>query len=200
MIPVTLKKRPDDFNTEVRAKGRNWLANKGIAFNTAPPKASDLPNYWSHSNKQLWVAYGGVCAYLAIYFEWVTGASSTDHFVAKSKNAGDAYEWSNYRLSCLGPNRNKSNFADVLDPIGLGADTFHINFLDGSIKSNGALPTPDQQRAQATITRLKLDSPDNRAMRVRRFTNYLKGIVTLAHIEDESPFLHVEIVRQGLVI
>ena len=115
MIPVQLQPEPADFDRNVRQPGRNWLTNHRIALNAAPPRASALPNYWTHSNKQVWYAYSGVCAYLAIYFEWVTGAASTDHFVAKSRNAGDAYEWNNYRLSCLGPNRNKGRFDDVLE-------------------------------------------------------------------------------------
>lgn len=107
MIPVKLQPEPDDFDKKVRQPGQTWLADHGIAPDAPPPKAADLPNYWIRSNKQLWDAYSGVCAYLAIYFEWVTGAATTDHFVAKSKHAGDAYEWVNYRLSCLGPNRKK---------------------------------------------------------------------------------------------
>lgn len=108
MIPVTLQPEPADFDANVRQRGLVWLANQGIATNGPLPKKVKIPAYWSHSNKSLWEAYDGVCAYLAIYFEWVTGASSTDHFVAKSKDAGQAYEWSNYRLSCLSPNWNKN--------------------------------------------------------------------------------------------
>ena len=100
----------------------------------------------------------GVCAYLAIFFEWSTGAGSTDHFIAKSLNAGDAYEWSNYRLSCLGPNRNKNKFDDVLDPIGLTPNTFVINFASGMIAPNPALSSAQKVAARKTIRRLKLDS------------------------------------------
>ena len=114
MIPVTLQQEPHDFDACVRQPDRDWLDSHGIALNSPPPKAAELPNYWTRSNRQLWDAYSGVCAYLSIYFEWVTGAASTDHFVAMSRNAGDAYEWNNYRLSCLGPNRNKGKFDDVL--------------------------------------------------------------------------------------
>lgn len=91
MIPVALQPEPANFDFEVRQKGRAWLAAQGIPLNSAPPKPADLPNYWTYSNQQLWEAYSGVCAYLAIYFEWVTGAGSTDHFIAKSRNAGGPY-------------------------------------------------------------------------------------------------------------
>ena len=139
MIPVALQPEPADFNARVRQPGLDWLASHGIALNSAPPKATELPNYWTRYNRQIWEAYSGVCAYLAIYFEWVTGAASTDHFVAKSRNAGDAYEWNNYRLSCLGPNRNKGRFDDVLDPIGLEDNTFVLNLANGEIAPNPAL-------------------------------------------------------------
>ena len=96
MIPVTLQPEPVDFDVRVRQRGHAWLETNEIALDAAPPKASSLPNYWSWSNMRLWEAYSGVCAYLAIFFEWSTGAGSTDHFIAKSVRAGDAYEWSNY--------------------------------------------------------------------------------------------------------
>lgn len=165
MIPVALQPEPADFDIKVRQRGHAWLWRQGIALNAAPPRAADLPNYWSHSNKQLWEAYSGVCAYLAIFFEWSTGAASTDHFVPKSLNAGDAYEWSNYRLSCLGPNRNKHKFDDVLDPIGLTPNTFVVNFASGSISPNPAMSTAQRKAARKTIRRLKLDSAENNNMR-----------------------------------
>ena len=199
MIPVQLQPEPDDFDARVRQPGLDWLATHGIALNAPPPDASDLPNYWTRSNKLLWDAYSGVCAYLAIYFEWVTGAASTDHFVAKSKNAGDAYEWDNYRLSALGPNRNKNKFDDVLDPVGLAPGTFVINFASGEISPNPALSAADQSAAQATITRLKLDSPEHDLMRARHYDNYLRGDCSLAFLQRMSPFVHAELGRQGLV-
>ncbi len=167
-------------------------------MNAPPPKASDLPNYWTHSNKQLWEAYSGVCAYLAIYFEWVSGAASTDHFVAKSRHAGDAYEWDNYRLSCLGPNRNKGKFDDVLDPIGLQADTFVLNLVNGEIRPNPTLNAAQKKMAERTILRLKLDSPDHNAMRAKHFSRYISGKDQQA-LKELSPFVWYEAHRQGLL-
>jgi uncharacterized protein (TIGR02646 family) len=198
MIPVTLQPEPPDFKDNVRKKGHDWLRSKGIALNAAPPKASDLPNYWTHSNKQLWQAYSGVCAYLAIYFDWGMGAASTDHFVAKSKHAGDAYEWNNYRLSCLGANRNKNKFDDVMDPIGLKPDTFILNLLSGKISPNPDLSPEDSDAARKTITRLDLDSPENNAMRAKHFSRYLRGMHE-QDLKELSPFVWLEAQRQGLL-
>ncbi len=198
MIPVMLQPQPADFDVEVRQKGHAWLAKNNIALNAAPPKASKLPRYWSNSNNQLWQAYAGVCAYLAIYFEWSTGASSTDNFVAKSKHAGDAYEWDNYRLSCLGANRNKNKFDDVLDPIGLAPDTFFLNLATGCVRPNPKLLTLEKVSARKTIARLRLNSSDKQRMRARHYSEYLrhKDPPTLKFY---TPFVWYEANRQGLL-
>lgn len=198
MIPVTLQTEPSDFDVNVRQPGHAWLVANAISLNAAPPAPSKLPRYWSKSNKQLWDLYGGICAYLAIYFEWVTGASSTDHFVAKSRNAGDAYEWSNYRLSCLGPNRNKREFADVLDPIGLQPETFLLNLSTGNINIASGLTPSEKDLARKTIQRLKLNSAEHKKMRARHFTRYLRGKDEVA-LKELSPFVWYEARRQGLL-
>lgn len=198
MIPVVLQSEPADFDVEVRRKGQGWLFDHGIPLNAAPPKTSELPAYWSHSNQQLWEAYQGTCAYLAIFFEWPSGAGSTDHFVPKSVHAGLAYEWNNYRLSCLGPNRRKNKYQDVLDPVGLSADTFFLNLLSGEIRPNPRLLAADRAKARKTIKRLNLDSPLHNAMRAKHFERYLrkKDAQTLKEL---SPFVWYEANRQGLL-
>ena len=198
MIPVTLQPEPQDFDAKVRRKGRAWLEQQGIALDSPPPDPSALPRYWSASNQQLWCAYSGICAYLAIFFEWDEGAASTDHFVAKSKNAGDTYEWSNYRLSCLGPNRNKGDFNDVLDPVNLTKHTFVINFASGKISPSPTLPPAQKAAATDTIRRLKLDSPTSDRRRARHYEDYARGRCSLDYIQRYSPFIYQEIVRQGL--
>ncbi|WLH69689.1 hypothetical protein [Pseudomonas sp. FP2309] len=197
VIPVALRPEPNDFNVEVRQKGLAWLAKHNIHLNSAPPKASKLPRYWAHSNLQLWKAYSGTCAYLAIYFEWSTGASSTDHFIAKSTRAGDAYEWDNYRLSCLGANRSKGAHS-VLDPIGLTPNTFFLNLAKGNIRVNPALATLDKKHARRTMTRLKLNAPELKAARARHYQEYTehKHQKTFKKL---SPFVWYEANRQGLL-
>lgn len=198
MIPVTLQDEPGDFDRKVRQPGLAWLARQGIASNGPLPKNTKIPNYWSYSNEALWRAYGGICAYLAIYFEWVTGAASTDHFVAKSKNAGQAYEWSNYRLSCLSPNRNKNKYDDVLDPIGLAADTFVLNLVSGKISPNPSLDHATAVLANKTIKRLKLDSPEHNHMRQHHYNKYLRHKDSRT-LRETSPFVWYEAQRQGLL-
>ncbi len=90
MIPVTLQPEPAHFEATVRQRGHDWLRAKGWDLNAPAPTPGDLPTYWRATNKDLWQAYGGVCAYLCIYFDWALGAAATDHFIAKSANAGQA--------------------------------------------------------------------------------------------------------------
>ena len=198
MIPVILQQEPADFHQRVRQPGYQWLASKGIDLNSVPPKVSDLPHYWTRCNKQLWDAYSGICAYLAIYFEWVTGTSSTDHFVAKSRHAGNAYEWNNYRLSSLAPNRNKGAFDDILDPIDLQTETFILNLANGRIIPNPTLNADYKRSASITIQRLKLDSPDHNSMRARHFSRYLRSKDEQT-LKELSPFVWYEAQRQGLL-
>lgn len=198
MIPVTLQAEPSDFDLNVRIPGRKWLHAKGISLNSPPTDPSKLPRYWSRSNKQLWDLYGGFCAYLAIYFERVTGASSTDHFVAKSRNAGDAYEWKNYRLSCLGPNRNKREFDDVADPIGLKTETFLLILSTGKINISSSLTQSEKDLAKTTIARLKLNSAEHKKMRARHFTDYLR-YKHQQTLKELSPFIWYEANRQNLL-
>lgn len=198
MIPVTLKPEPADFDAKVRQPGHRWLEEHGIDYNSAPPAPAKLPSYWRKTHKELWEAYDGVCAYLAIYIEYATGASTTDHFIPKSQNAGAAYEWSNYRLACLAMNRNKNKFDDILDPFAIAPETFVLNLLTGEIMPNPDLSPSLKELAKKTITRLKLDSMRHNSMRAFRATEYFKAKVSLETLQRESPFVHYEIIRQGL--
>jgi uncharacterized protein (TIGR02646 family) len=156
-----------------------------------------LRSFWTCFNERLWEEYSGVCAYLAIYFDFSTGAT-TDHFIAKSRSAGDAYEWSNYRLACAGLNNQKNKFDDVLDPVGLAPHTFIIDFASGRIAPNPKLSPADTVAANRTIQRLRLDSEMNNKMRLRHYNKYTGGRWDLAETKEESPFVYEEIIRQGL--
>ena len=117
MIPVELQPEPPGFHENVRQRGRTWMKSHGVEPDAPPPDPAALPPYWRGSNRQLWDAYSGVCAYLAIYFEWCIGAASTDHFVAKSRNARDA-ERTIARLKLDSPEHNEmraKRFARYVD-------------------------------------------------------------------------------------
>lgn len=198
MIPVQPQPEPARFDEAVRQPGRRWLEENNIPFDQAPPVASDLPPLWRKTMKEPWEAYQGVCAYLCIYFEWSLGAQSTDHFIAKSSHAGQAYEWSNYRLCCLGINRRKHQYDDLLDPFAIQPDTFVLNLVSGEIQPNMTLPHLIQEKAWTTIDRLGLNDPYNKRMRAERYEDYLKGVPDWK-LKKESPFIWYEARRQNLL-
>lgn len=199
MIPVSPAPEPSTFDEEVRNPGLCWLAEKGWAANEPPAKAGDLPPHWQKVSKDLWSTYGGVCAYLAVYFPYPLGAHSTDHFVAKSKNAGLAYEWSNYRLSCLGANRRKGRFDDILDPFEIDDHTFELNLASGEISPNPGNSEDVIRRAEETILRLRLNDPMTKEMRAQQYEDYCRGDISVNYLERNSPFVHYEATRQGLL-
>ena len=189
MIPVTPKPEPEKFDEQVRKPGNEFLENN--------PQTTELPPYWRNVQQELWEAYEGICAYFAIYFEFATGASSTDHFVAKSKARELAYEWSNYRLACLGANRKK-NIHEVLDPFELEENSFEIDFANGEILVNKQKTEAYRSLCQKTIDILELNSPALKRIRMNHYRDYAMEQVNLEYLKNHSPFVYSEIVRQGL--
>jgi hypothetical protein len=206
MIPVQPQEKPEDFDERVKEKGHAWLREHGIGLDAIPFDPSKLPPLWRQYNHYLWTVYKGVCAYLAFYFEFASGAATTDHFIAKSQHAGKAYEWENYRLSCLGANRQKNNFDDLLDPFEIPANTFFLVLESGEIYVNPALDTLNPELvklAERTKERLQLNHPHNCAMRADHYgwyialKNDLKSTDSLQRcLEKQNPFVYSEIKRQ----
>jgi uncharacterized protein (TIGR02646 family) len=193
MIPIIKRKAPKNFNEKVKQPGLKWLKTLGH-----PPKNNEWANhdYWTKYNEELYNAYSGICAYLAIYFDFVTGASSTDHFIPKSKKPQLAYEWSNFRLSCLGANRRKGT-KTILDPFTIQKNTFFINFLNGRIYPNPKLSQKEKKLAEETIIALQLDDEKTRKMRRKHFQNYRKKEYSKDWLQKNSPFVYQEMERKG---
>lgn len=124
--------------------------------------------------------------------------------MAKSKLAGQAYEWSNYRLASTTMNSRKRDYSTVLDPFTIAADTFHLELITGRIYPNPALPPAQQTAARRTIRRLKLDKPC-REMRARRYSDYVALVqngpnsAAVEQLRRYSPFVWYEANRQGLL-
>lgn len=189
MIRVALQPEPDDFDERVRQPGVSALAENPGTF----------PTYWSRCAEQLWSSYKGICSYVCVIIPRVTGARSVDHLFPKSKNPDLAYEWSSYRLACSLMNSRKRDFEDVLDPFEIedGWFVLELSFLQ-------VLPAPDldeenRSRIQATIDRLKLNDKDCISARAMYYDAYIAGGLTFEYLEQWSPFVARELVRQGLV-
>ena len=181
MIPVQPQPEPGFFDAEVRAKGLAHLKAKGYALDQPLPARATIEPHWrGDCLTALHQAYGGVCAYLCVFVERITGGMSVDHFIAKSALAGLAYEWSNYRLACSVMNSRKRDFDDVLDP-------FELEPAQTTLVTH-------------TISRLGLDDPLCRELRVRWFDEYLTEPLPESYLRRKSPFVWAEAQRQGLLL
>ena len=199
MIPVAAQPEPRTFNAKVRRKGLAHLAQKGYALNQPLPANADLRPYWRDCLTDLHIAYGGVCAYLCVFFERVMGGGSVDHFIAKSANAGLAYEWNNYRLVCSTMNSRKRNYSGVLDPFFLAPDLFRLQLSTGHIYPNPSLDVRAMRIVEETINLLGLDDPQCRELRARWYQDYLEYELSAAYLEKKSTFVWQEASRQGLL-
>ena len=199
MIHVTAQAEPASFDTEVRQKGLAWLRKKKIALDQPLPPKAAIEAYWRQCLDEMHSSYSGCCAYLAVFFERVTGGGSVDHYIAKSQRADLAYEWSNYRLACSRMNSRKRDFDDVLDPFELEKNRFHLEPITGRIYPSPGLLNEQRNAVQTTIDRLGLDDSGNREMRARHYQEYRQGYYNSDFLQKRSPFVWYEANRQGLL-
>ena len=191
MIPVAPQPEPNDFDTQVRQPGLRWLAeNHGAA-------SSQFPPHWRKCLTELHTAYDGICAYVCIYIEPVTGAQSVDHFIAKSPRPELTYEWSNYRLACARMNSRKREFEDVLDPFTLPLGTFRLALSTCEIKPTAPEGSWERQTADATLQRLGLNDQDCCDLRKYYLRRYQDGRISAEFLRERVPFVYQEVVRQG---
>ena len=201
MIPVQPQPEPGFFDAEVRTKGLAHLKAKGYALDQPLPAGATIEPHWrGDCLTALHTAYGGVCAYLCVFVERITGGMSVDHFIAKSALAGLSYEWSNYRLACSVMNSRKRDFDDVLDPFALEPDWFRLDLTCGRIFPNPELEPEQTALVTQTISRLGLDDPLCRELRVRWFDEYLTEPLPESYLRRKSPFVWAEAQRQGLLL
>lgn len=199
MIPVAEQPEPKDFDAKVRSKGLAHLKSKGIALDKPLPPKADIQPYWRACLAELHQAYEGVCAYLGVHFERVMGGASVDHFIAKSANAGLAYEWHNYRLACSTMNSRKRDYDDVLDPFYLAPGLFRLQLSTGHIYPNPQLEARALRVVEETIERLGLDDPQCRRLRANWYQEYLEHNLPSDYLRKKSPFVWQEAERQGLL-
>lgn len=199
MIPVTAQPEPADFDAKVRKKGLAYLEQHRFLLNQPLPASAKIAPYWRDCLTDLHQAYGGVCAYIGVFFERVMGAGSVDHFIAKSALAGQAYEWSNYRLACSTMNSRKREYNDVLDPFFLAPNSFWLQLSTGHIYPNPHLAAQPRRIVEQTIERLGLDDPACRELRARLYQEYLEYQLPSDYLRKLSPFIWGEANRQGVL-
>jgi hypothetical protein len=192
VIPVTPKPEPGDFDQKVRQKGTAWLQANNLP-------QTELPPYWRDCLGDLHREYAGICAYISVYIEPVTGTRTADHFIAKSSDPNLAYEWDNYRLACGLMNSRKRDFDDVLDPFELEPETFRLVLYTGQILPVRPPDSPLWGLADATIRRLRLDDDDCRSLRRHYYLDYRQGEISESYLRRRAPFVWQEAQRQGLL-
>lgn len=196
MIPVQLQPEPSDFNQKVRVKGLDFLSQ-----NSNPDsKAWKSRSYWTAAINDLYTAYNQICAYSAHWIPRCEGALTVDHFIPKSIAPDQAYEWSNYRLSCQLLNSRKREFQDVLDPFIIQPGWFVLNFPSLHIKPGLNLDAHTNQRVISTINRLKLNDEDSCIQsRESWLIPYCQEKYPFSFLKEKAPFIAYELERQQLV-
>ena len=194
MIFVQEQPEPPQFQEKVGIPGR--------AFVEQVPNPSAMQwrarSYWRRVLSELYNGYGGICAYTCHWIEPVTGADTVEHFVPKSVDSALAYEWSNYRLVCARMNGRKGSKQDVLDPFSLREHTFALDFPSLQVRPAEECTEDLSARAQSTISRLKLNDALCVKARWIYVRDYCKSMISFAYLEQCAPFIHREILRQGL--
>lgn len=189
MIRVAPQPEPAAFDANVRIPGRAALT-KGL---------DPLPPYWRDQMLvALHTAYGGICAYLCTYIPRGTGARSTDHYVAKSRDRSLAYEWLNYRLACSLMNSRKAAFDDILDPFEIEDGWFVLELSGLQVLPNPDLSADLRRKVQATIDQLDLNDTECLAARAEWYDDYLDHR-RLDVLKRRSPFVASELQRQAWV-
>lgn len=192
MLPLSLQPEPSYFDTDIRQKGNHWLTKHPTA------KPSKYPAYWRNCLDDLHHLYEGICAYYCIYVDLAQGAATVDHFLPKSIDKQSVYEWKNYRFASLAANRTKKH-NEVYDPFLLPRDypIFYIDFSNGEVYLAPNLSSTEQEKAEMTITHLKLNSKRLCEMRMHHFSCYLKNEFTSEYLKKQSPFVWAELNRQA---
>jgi uncharacterized protein (TIGR02646 family) len=199
LIPVKPMPEPAGFEEKVRSKGRQVLKQHNPK-SPVPGKFWEGKEHWRNCLPELYDSYGGLCSFMAIRIERVTGSRTVDHFKPRSKYPELAYEWSNFRLVCGLLNGRKGAHEDVLDPFELTRNVFGLNPLNGEIFIRQDCPPKLRGKAQTTLARLRLDK-DPECTRVRRehVQRILKGAWSAEEARAASPFVYGCLEESGML-
>ncbi len=193
MIRVEPRPAPENFDEKVGAPARAFLRK------TPSPGIEELRNrpYWRNILDDLYVTYGKVCAYSAL---WCTRDGATvDHFLPAVENPQRAYDWNNFRLASRSMNSEKRDFQDVVDPFIIAPGSFVMEFPSLMIKSGPDLTPSDAEKINKTINRLKLNKKE-KYINYRRewLCAYCDGDISFAFLNERAPFIAYELNRQKL--
>lgn len=193
MIKVSPAQEPITFQNSVRSPGAGYLAS----LNGGAPDFRGR-EYWRNCIAELHKAYNSICAYTCHWIPIDTGSDTVEHFIPKSVNAAQAYEWSNFRLVCGRLNSRKGAHQDVADPFTLKSGMFQIHFPSLNVVADPGLRGADASIAASTLTRLKLNDKRCVDARLEWLRQYAFKNISMKFLQQKAPFLAMEVKRQKL--
>jgi hypothetical protein len=186
VIPVPPVPEPDGFDDQCRRRGQRWLAE-----HRDQRRPRDL---WSPFRLILAEGFGLRCGYGGIRIE----SGTVDHHRAWKTHPELAYEWGNYRYVAEWINKSKQTLGEeLLDPYEVGDGWFEISLPDLQMKVTDKVPPELRERANFTLTRLRLRD-DERVIRYRRswMVMYEAGKLTLDGLAEVAPLLAAAVRRR----
>ncbi len=191
MKPVTRQPEPPNFNTRVRTPGQRFLTR------TPNPTSHEFKyhRYWSRAHNELYTLYSGVCAYCSAWIPMPRNPqasddhSSVDHFIPKSHNPHQAYEWDNFRLARAFVNQDKGDSVNIDDPFEIPHGLFTLDFRTFLINAS-----TDFQRHSATINLLNKSRLVEE--RTRWVSFYVRSFISFSELQKRLPFVADEMIRQ----
>ncbi len=214
MIRVKRAREPRTFDKDVRQPGlsaideligktprlrRPGRPRLPIASRRSDIPSDSFPTFWRRAIPELRDAYGGLCAYLALFIEPGTGVSTVDHFIAKSKDWRHVYEWSNYRL-CAGVINGTKGDRSLLDPFDVRPGWFGLEFVSFRVIVGPGAPAARKPAILATIRDSGINARECCELREQYVTAFETRDITLAYLERRAPFVVSEMRRVGRIV
>ncbi|MFZ5446403.1 MAG: hypothetical protein ACOZQL_40825 [Myxococcota bacterium] len=153
---------------------------------------------WREAIPDLHQAYEGRCAYLAMFIEPATGSSTVDHFVPKSVDWRQVYEWDNYRL-CAAVINGTRGARPVLDPFTVKDGWFALEFVSFQVIVGPQAPLRLRKAIEATIRDSGINARECCALRQQYVTDFENGDITRRFLQRRAPFVEAEMVRAGRI-
>lgn len=187
MIFVKRVNEPADFDNVVRMRGNEWLKANPVK------RPKDL---WTPFRAKLAEGFKFRCAYSAMEIPY---DGTVDHFLSCKHHRHLAYDWANYRYCLASINsRKKNRDAQILDPYEIDDGWFEVTILGFLVKITPKLPTDLKDKAKATIKILGLNRQEIIDFRLRQYHRYIRGQLTLEHLQEVAPLIAQAIIRRKL--
>ena len=195
MIPVMLQSEPDDFDAEIRVKGKAFL----LRIPNPTTKEFIGHTYWTKALPDLMRLYRETCAYTGLRL-WTKDQSATvDHYLPKADYPLVAYDWNNFRLCTRSVNGWKGRKI-VVDPFKIQPDWFYLDFNDLEIKVQNHNDAPLRKQLEDDIKSLGLNNRSIVDYRFEWYINYCEQEATFRVLKRQAYIVAHELKRQGLLL